>query len=50
MSFKLINASLVFKGYVNRILLEKINCEVVVYINKSLIDTKSAAQHAKVVK
>ena len=50
MLFALINAPAMFQGYINKILVEKLDVFVIVYFNNIVIYTKSESEeHIKVV-
>ena len=44
MPFSLSNASASFQGYVNKILVEKLDVFIIVYLNDILVYTKNAGQ------
>ena len=51
MPFRLFNASVIFQGYINKILAKKLNIFVIVYLDDILIYTKDPGQgHVEVVK
>lgn len=44
MSFGLSNAPVMFQKYVKKIMLEKLNVFIIIYLNKIQIDTKDPSQ------
>ena len=47
MSFKLINASVIFQIYINNILRKYLNIFVVIYLNNILVYSKNEKNHKK---